>query len=151
MADTIMQGIRNQLADALDKPALFSGDSWGAAQQMIGTLAGVSLDGLSPEQAASEYPWLGKFLRSGEQFHDPHSESPAETAAREQAAQAREERLAPLHDLNDQRSRLAYQVAAERGHDPGDWAALATVYDDPRFAALDEQIAQVKAQVLPGS
>lgn len=150
MADSMMQGIRNQLADALDNPSLFSGDAWGAAQQMIGNLAEISLDGLSPEAAVTEYPWLPKFLRTG--LRPGHEdETPEEVAAREQAAAAREDRLAPLHALNDERSRLAYQVAEERGISPADWDGLQGVFNDPRFAALDEQIAQVKRQVLPGN
>lgn len=70
MAD-MMQGIKNQFADALDNPALFGGDSWAAAQSMIGSIAGVSLDGYSPERALAAYPWLPKFLRTGKLPDDP--------------------------------------------------------------------------------
>ncbi len=145
MADT-MQEIRNQLADALDHPDQFSGDAWAAAQQMIGTVAGVSLDGLSPEAAVTEYPWLVRFLRTDDR-PDPEQMTSEERAAHEAAIAAREERLGPLHSLNEERSRLAYAVAAERGYDPSDWAALATVYNDPRITVLDQEIAQVRADL----
>lgn len=146
MAD-MMQGIKNQFADALEHPEQFGGESWSAAQTMIGNLAGVSLDGMRPERALAEFPWLPKFLRTGQRPGD-EGETDDEIAAREQAAAAREQRLAPLHEANDRRSALAYEIAAERGIDPGDWAGLQAVYDDPRFTEIDAEINRIKAVAL---
>lgn len=141
-----MKSIRGMLADGLEKPENFGGESWSAAQQMIGNLAGISLDGLSPEAALAEYPWLPKFLRSDAATYDASGEDDDERAARELAAEAREQRLAPLHEANERRSAVVYQVAEELGI-PAD-GDLTLAYADPRVVALDAEIEGVKGRVF---